>query len=103
MARSVRLFAVLGSLILVGVVALAGAVTAATPACVAKIAGTYYRESDFIMTLARDNSMVGQYSRTTREAIGLEESFTGRWTCSGNNVSIQQFNFLVVNDNRMVE
>jgi hypothetical protein len=77
--------------------------SAATPACYAQIAGTYFRSSDFVMTLSPDKSLVGQYSPSTQDAIGLEESFSGRWTCSGNQVALQSFHFLMNGSDRLVE
>ena len=103
MFRSAKNVAILGSVALLGLVVLAGTVVAATPACVSNINGTYYRSGDFVMTLAKDGSVVGQYSQTTQDAIGLEESFSGRWSCSGNSVTLQTFHFLDDGSNRWVE
>jgi hypothetical protein len=95
MRRWIKTIAVLGAIAVLAVVALASTVTqAATPSCLKTIAGTYYRPGDYVITLVSDHSLTGQYSQSTQDAFGLEESFSGRWTCSGNNVTLQQFDFL---------
>jgi hypothetical protein len=103
MFRSARLVAIVGGVALLGLVVLTGVVAAAVPNCVANIHGTYYRSGDFVMTLAKDRSVVGQYSQTTQDAIGLEESFSGSWNCAGNDVTLTTFHFLDDGTNRYVE
>jgi hypothetical protein len=70
------------------------ATQASSPSCLTAIAGTYYRPSDFVITLMTDHSLVGQYSKATQDAIGIEESFSGRWACTASTITIQQFDFL---------
>lgn len=104
MSRRIRIVAALGSTAVLALIGLTAAVTqGATPSCTAAIAGTYYKSSDFIITLAKDNSLTGQYSQTTQDFIGQGETFSGRWSCSGNTVTIKQFHFLVSETVRQVE
>ena len=82
----------------------AGSASATVPQCMQNIAGTYYSPSDYITTFYKDGSLVGQYSRTDQEgAVGLGESFSGKWRCSGSTITLEQFRFDESNSQRQFE
>jgi hypothetical protein len=89
-----------------GLIGVAVGVVAAKPGgkCADQIAGTYYRPTDLMVTLAKDGTLVGQYSPTTQEGpAGLGQSFSGTWACKGTQVTLQQFRFLDNSGNRYFE
>ena len=89
-----------------GLIGLAVGVVTAKPGgkCADQIAGTYYRPTDLMITLAKDGTLAGQYSLTTQQGpAGLGESFSGTWKCTGTQVTLQQFRFLDNSGSRYFE
>ena len=87
-----------------GTGALAGSGPSTTTSCTSAMRGTYYSPSDYLMTLNKDGSLVGQFSKTTQEAVaGLGESFSGQWSCSGSKITLQEFRFDESNSQRQIE
>jgi hypothetical protein len=61
--------------------------------CRTRIAGTYYKSADVIMSLSPDGTFGGHFSKTVEPSVGIGETFNGIWSCTKDGVTIQEFRF----------